>query len=124
MQNDVIIDNIMKAVAAHTKWKTRLHSGITEGHLDTASTQISRDDQCEFGQWLHSADLDEEIKAGKPYKVIRRLHAEFHGCAGKIAHRVEEGRIEEARSLLEEDYRETSRKLMMALTLWRSELTG
>lgn len=124
MQNDVIIDNIMKAVSAHSKWKTRLHTGIQIGEIDTPSVQITRDDQCEFGQWLHGTQIDEETKRGKPYKVIKRLHAEFHGCAGKIAHRVEQGEIDAAQELLEGDYRETSRKLMLALTLWRTELSS
>ncbi len=124
MENDVIIDNIMSAVVAHSKWKTRLHTGIQMGKIDAPSVQISRDDQCEFGQWLHGEQIDEETKRSKPYKVIKRLHAEFHGCAGKIAHRVEQGEIDAAKSLLEDDYREASRKLMLALTLWRTELSS
>lgn len=58
-----------------------------------------------------------------PYQVIRRLHAEFHQCAGRVLDRAVAGQAGEARLLLEGEYAQRSEKLMRALGKWKRELS-
>lgn len=113
---------IRNAVAAHDAWTRRLSTAINLGNCETAPGEIAVDDKCAFGQWLYGPTFDEETKAGKPYQVTRRLHAEFHDVAAKVAALAEAGRKSEAYALLDGEYTRVSGKLMRALTKWRGEL--
>ena len=113
---------IRAALVAHDAWNRRLTTAINLGNCETAPSDIAVDDKCAFGKWLYGPELDEETKAGKPYQVIRRLHAEFHDVAARVAALAEAGRKGDAYALLDGEYSQRSSKLMRALTKWRSEL--
>ena len=112
---------ITNAIGAHGVWKLRLGSAIATGRADVKSADVCRDDRCEFGRWLHGPELGPDVRRGKPYQVVRRLHAEFHDCAGKVLHCVEVGKKAEARDLLDHEYAERSDKLLRALAKWKRE---
>ena len=113
---------IRAALVAHDSWNRRLTTAINLGNCETAPSDIAVDDKCAFGKWLYGPELDEETKAGKPYQVTRRLHAEFHDVAARVAALAEAGRKGDAYALLDGEYSQRSSKLMRALTKWRSEL--
>ncbi len=113
---------IRAAIAAHDAWNRRLTTAINLGNCETAPSDIKVDNKCAFGKWLYSDNFDPEIKAGKPYQVTRRLHAEFHDVAARVAELAEAGKKGEAYALLDGEYAEKSSKLMRALTKWRGEL--
>ncbi|HGG04971.1 MAG TPA: hypothetical protein ENK28_05880 [Aliiroseovarius sp.] len=112
---------IRAAVAAHDEWNRRLTTAINLGSCTTAPSDIAVDDKCAFGQWLYG-DLDEDLKAGKPYQVTKRLHADFHDVAARVAELAEAGRKGDAYALLDGEYSQKSSKLLRALTKWRGEL--
>ena len=76
----------------------------------------SCDNLCEFGRWLYGPSLDLATRSGIPYNVVRRLHAEFHDCAGRVLALALEGKATEAAALLEGEYTARSDKLVVALT--------
>lgn len=113
---------IRAAIAAHDAWNRRLTTAINLGNCETAPDEIACDDKCAFGKWLYGPEMDAEVKRGKPYQVTKRLHAEFHQCAARVATLAEARNKGEAYALLDGEYTQKSSKLMRALTKWRSEL--
>jgi hypothetical protein len=119
-----IADEIKNAMGAHGAWKLKLRTAISTGRSDFKPAQVRCDDGCAFGQWLHGSGIDRETKQGMPYKVVRRLHAEFHQCAGDVLAMAIADQKDKALALLEGEYTERSEKLVRALTKWRGEVTA
>lgn len=113
---------VRAAIGAHGAWKLKLKTAVSTGRSDTTPATVGRDDQCEFGKWLHGQGIDATTRAGMPYQVVRRLHAEFHQCAGKVLALGLDGKGTEANQLLEGEYTARSEKLVTALSKWRGEL--
>lgn len=123
MSNALMLEEMKKAIGAHGAWKLRLRTAISLGKSDADPTQVKCDDRCEFGKWLYGRSLDAETKQGMPYHVVRRLHAEFHDCAGRVLELALRGQKSEALTLLDGEYGQRSEKLVVALTKWRREIS-
>jgi hypothetical protein len=123
MSNHQTIEQINKAIGAHGTWKMRLSVAINTGQFDTDIHTASCDDKCAFGQWIHGPNIDATTRAGMPYQVIRRLHADFHKSAGAVLGHALTGRKAEAKSLLQSEYTERSENLTRALNKWKRELS-
>ena len=122
MSNAQMLEEIQKAIGAHGKWKMRLNIAIKSGRSDVPVTDIRRNNLCEFGQWLHGPTITPEVKVGKPYEVVTRLHTEFHQCAASVMDLALKGQTKEAMALLEGEYTERSEILIRALNKWKGEL--
>ena len=121
--NEKIISEIREAIHAHGTWKLRLSTAIATGMSDTDPHTVRCDNLCAFGQWLYGPSIDSATRIGKPYQVIKRLHAEFHDTASRVLHLALAGKKQEARSLMDGEYAQRSDKLIRALAKWRKELT-
>lgn len=124
MHDSAMIENITSGIGAHGAWKLRLKTAIATGQFDQDAATVACDDKCGFGQWLYGESISPETRAGMPYQVIRRLHAEFHTCAARVVRHATGGHTQEARALLEGEYTERSEKLGRALVKWKRELGG
>ncbi len=122
MKHAELDKEIRAAIIAHDEWNRRLTTAINLGNCETAPADITVDHKCAFGKWLYSPDIDAETKSAQPYQVIKRLHADFHECAGRVAVFAEKGDKGQAYALLDGEYTQKSSKLMRALTKWRGEL--
>jgi hypothetical protein len=122
MASERTITEINNAIGAHGAWKLKLTTAISTGHFETDAATVARDDKCAFGQWLHGPTIDERTRAGLPFQVIARLHAEFHQSAAQVVAHAVAGRPADARALLGSDYVQRSEKLMRALNKWKGEL--
>lgn len=122
MSNPQMLEEIKKALGAHGAWKLKLRTAISAGNSDAEPGAVACDNLCEFGKWLYGPTLDDETRAGMPYHVVRRLHAEFHTCASKVLTLALDGKTEAAMELLEGEYTQRSDKLVRALTKWRGEV--
>ena len=122
VSNQAIIEEIKKAIGAHGKWKLKLLTAINHGSSEHNPSTVRVDNLCEFGKWLYGPTISDLTKQGKPYEVIKRLHAEFHRCAGSVLELALAGKKAEARELLEGEYNQRSQILVKALTKWRGEL--
>ncbi|WP_298496602.1 CZB domain-containing protein [uncultured Maritimibacter sp.] len=118
----ILAGQINAAMDAHDKWKQRLEAAIAKGKCDSDPAVIACDDKCAFGKWLHGNTLSADVVQGMPYKVTKRLHAEFHQSAGHIARLVEAGDTRAARHVMSTEYAERSDKLSRALAKWKAEL--
>lgn len=122
MQNDKMINEITTAIGAHGAWKLKLRTAISHGSSDVKPEIVCRDDQCAFGKWLHGPSLGPDVRAGKPYEVVKRLHADFHRCAGDVLRKAVSGQKRDADALFEGEFAERSQILVVALTKWKGEL--
>lgn len=82
------------------------------------------DDQCTFGKWLYSDQITLATRAGLPYQVVRRLHAEFHQSAGAVLQQAVNGNRGEAEALMLADFTPRSEKPVRALTKWKREVAA
>jgi hypothetical protein len=121
--NETLVSEIDKALETHSAWRKTLTRAIRTGRHDTPADDLACDEKCAFGQWLNGPALDADIKARKPYQITRRLHAEFHDVAARVAKLAEDGRRSEAFRLLDTEYTARSDTLNRALKNWRGEIT-
>ena len=124
MSNPEVTQQINTAIGAHGMWKLRLKTAVDSGRGDVSAAGAACDDKCPFGKWLYGPALAPAIREGMPYRVVRRLHAEFHTCAGSVLACVERGDRPGAMTLLGSEFAERSEKLSRALTKWKSELAS
>lgn len=120
--SDKLEQHLTDALAAHSKWKLRLKTAITVGKFNQTVADVRRCDLCEFGKWIENAEnFDAMTKQGKPYRITRRLHQEFHEAAAAVLDHAINGRMEKAQTVMDGAYAERANRLTRALTLWRSE---
>ena len=124
MLNTAIIEEINNALGANAIWKMRLRGAIKDGHCETTAACACQDNQCAFGKWLYGPTIDPVTKAGTPYQVVKRLHAEFHRTAGSILAYVERGDPASALSAMTGEYQHRSDRLVQALNKWKNEVAG
>lgn len=117
-----LIPQIDAAIGAHGAWKLRLRTAIATGQCEVTPHTAGCDDRCAFGRWLHGPEIDQQTRAGMPYQVIRRLHAEFHTCAGEVLGEALGGQLAAAEARLNGPFAERSDKLVRALMKWKGEL--
>ncbi|WP_156906176.1 CZB domain-containing protein [Novosphingobium acidiphilum] len=122
MNAQAIIDEVNSAIGAHGMWKMRLRTAIMSGQCEITAAHACRDDKCAFGTWIYGPSLDAQVRAGVPYQVIKRLHAEFHQTAGGVLAQVERGNMADAKATMDGEFADRSEKLVRALTKWKGEL--
>lgn len=96
------------AIRAHQAWKGRLLAVVDgQSQESLASAQVSRDDLCVLGRWLHGPGC-QSLAGETLLDTVRTTHARFHVLAGAVLRAVEEGRRDDARHLLTTDYHRAS----------------
>ena len=73
---------IANGLNSHGEWKQRLIDAISTGKSEWKSQTVCKDDQCEFGKWLHACGGPEKTSAH--YIKVKTLHADFHKVAANI----------------------------------------
>ena len=116
------IEQLNNAIGAHGAWKLKLRVAIASGQSDVPPEKACRDNRCPFGRWIHGDTIDAATQAGKPYQVVRRLHAEFHQSAANVLEHAIAARKNEAQQAFEGEFTELSDKLVRALAKWKGEL--
>ncbi len=108
--------NLAQVLKAHSDWKARLIQ-IIDGTSDETPdiAVVSQDNQCHLGKWLYS---EGKTKYGHlpEYESARKVHAEFHLCAGAVLEQHNLGNDLEADLLLKTKFRSASSNNQMQLT--------
>lgn len=102
-------------------WKHRLRSAVDTGKSEFSVGVVCLDNQCPFGKWLHSVDL--EMKATARWKCVKTAHADFHREAAKVLDLALTGRQAEARDALgfTSKFTAASAKLTQEMMAWKKE---
>jgi len=107
--------NLDHANMAHAQWKIKFRTAITSKATMDAAV-ISKDCNCEFGQWLHG---DAQARFGhlSNFGMCLAAHAAFHVEAGKVASLINAKRFEDAEAMLGmgTPFAETSGKVTAAI---------
>ena len=108
--------NFMAAIDVHMKWRARLESYIQGASREELRVElISRDDQCQLGQWIHGAGKD-QYGTLDTFAELRAQHAHFHVCAGKVLISAKDGHKQDALHMLSHgDYLRASERIKMLL---------
>ena len=111
-------EEIKSAVGSHAIWKARLNSAIDTRSSQFAPATVRRDDQCEFGKWLETANA--AVRASAEYSKCKELHHRFHGEAAKVLDLALAGKKEAARQAVGADgaFVKISSSLTMAMMEW------
>jgi methyl-accepting chemotaxis protein len=87
------------ALQAHSEWKIKLRTGISQRqHMDALT--IGRDDCCKLGKWLHGGG-QKQLQHLSSFQDCLNKHAAFHREAGKVAEIINQGQYEKAESFLD-----------------------
>jgi methyl-accepting chemotaxis protein len=113
---------IQYAIAAHSSWIARLKAAIVSCHLDTPVSAIRADNQCQFGKWLHGKEISDAQKQSEHYHTCKRLHAQFHEEASKIAQMAISGQKEAATQAMgpSSEFVRVSTELTGVLNRWNA----
>lgn len=122
MQGRISVKDIENSIKAHEVWKERLGGAIAAGQFDVDSTSVCRDDQCDFGKWLHATLPHARDDDRDTFEAVRQLHAEFHCRAGEVVARVEAKDLSGAHALMQGEYRAATDVLVTLLHDWRLDL--
>lgn len=109
------------AIAAHGTWKLKLRTSVNSGKAAQSADEIACHTCCAFGIWMHDPRIVDEHGASIPYRVIDRLHAEFHAVAADITDLVIAGDVNRAKTMLETTFNEHSTHLVRGMTKWIKE---
>ena len=117
-------DEIQKAIAAHTTWKSRLRTAIDAGRSDVTAEQVEPDNLCAFGKWLHG--LPSSDRNSEHFKKVQPLHAAFHKEAANVLRLALSGKKPEASKCMASggSYLTASTQLIIALTRWQESLAA
>ncbi len=113
-------NEIIKAIEAHWKWKSRLRSAVESGTSDANPVDIAKENVCEFGQWLYGSTIPTSTRASVDYLSVRELHAAFHKCAAMVLECVANGQKAQADALMTSEYAEVSVALIAEMVKWRA----
>ncbi|MBI5034477.1 MAG: chemotaxis protein CheW [Chloroflexi bacterium] len=108
------------ALVAHRKWKDYLMQAVQSGQSDYQPAVVRKDNQCDFGKWLHH-DISNEIRQSETYQTVLKLHASFHFETARILELALSGRKTEAEQALGlgNNWRKLSAELTSQLLSWR-----
>ena len=115
---------LRNAMDAHAKWRLRLKTAIATRRSDITPEHAACDDRCDFGKWLYDPQLGQEIQDSVPYRVVRRLHAEFHHAASQALEGALHGQKRWRDTVALQSFEGSSDKLNKALLKWLSDLRG
>lgn len=78
-----------QAKMAHFAWKNKLANYIKNPDGSLKSAQVSQDNQCDLGKWLHG---EGGIYNKHPeFNELVLSHAHFHKCAGDVIKKADNG---------------------------------
>lgn len=116
------IEELTKAIGAHSAWKARLSKAVETGASDANPDQVGSANQCDFGKWL--GGLPAGDKAGDHWKKVNDLHSRFHKEAAAVLRDATSGKKAAAeKSLgLGGTYYKASADLTQAMMAWKSSI--
>jgi len=107
--------NLQEVLGAHMAWKQKLTStlnGTSTERYEVAT--VSQDTLCVLGKWLYGPG--KKLYSHLPeYEALRKIHAEFHLCAGEVLVEFKNGHHSEASGILNGKFRDASNQIQLEL---------
>jgi len=114
---------LLKAIDLHAEWKKRFVAAVSSGRDGEISPDVSQDQACGFGSWLHS--LSPDGRASLHWTRVHALHEKFHGEAAKVAELAREGLLSKALAAISPGgaFASGSAELTAAMMAWLSDVS-
>lgn len=107
--------DMKSALDAHAAWKARLEAQIRGDAGETLNVAtVAADNNCALGHWIHG-DGHGRFGEYPEYAQLRKVHAEFHLCAGGILSDAHDGNTAAADESLKKNFRHHSDAVQLAL---------
>jgi hypothetical protein len=122
MADPTFSEQIKSAIAAHSMWKAELDSAIATGKSTHNPATVKKDDQCNFGKWVHDK-VDIQHKQGESFSKVKDLHQKFHDAAANVLTMALAGKKDEARKAMGQGtaFGEASANLTRAMMEWNKK---
>jgi Chemoreceptor zinc-binding domain len=91
------------AMTVHVQCKICLNQSIDTGVCNPPSSVIRNERMCDFGKWLYSPALPNEVLDSAHYVNILRIHADFHEAAADVMQTIERNEIKRAKQMMAVD---------------------
>ena len=85
-------------ISAHAQWKMKFRAAINRKE-QLNSHDISRDDLCELGKWIHSSGTARYSHNGAFTQLVGE-HKQFHRCAGEVAQTINQRNYDHAAKMI------------------------
>ncbi|MFN3267592.1 MAG: CZB domain-containing protein [Deinococcales bacterium] len=107
--------DVMAALEAHLKWRSRLEQYILGNHSEKLDYKVvSQDNICVLGQWLYGPAYQIFMYVPE-YAALKSAHREFHLFAAKILEEYQTGSKSTAKRMLAEQFNGYSGNVQRAL---------
>jgi methyl-accepting chemotaxis protein len=116
--------DLNSAIQKHAEWKFKFLNAIHANEtLDVNA--ISKDNNCEFGKWLHG-EAKTLYRNAAAYAKCMADHAAFHREAAKVAAAINAKRKEEAERLISASsvFTAISKKVGVSIIELKNEIRG
>jgi len=114
--------SLLDAIGSHFGWQLHMKTALQNGKSSASSSEAGRCDHCEFGKWLADPQVQHDLADTVQYRVIDRLHREFHQCAGQVIAEIEAGDLKAAQQSVDTEFQLRSKHLIAGLTKWIREI--
>ncbi len=114
--------DLSNAIQKHAEWKYKFRNALQANEAMDAAA-ISKDNNCEFGKWLHGEAKELYGKSVHHAKCVAD-HAAFHVEAGKVAAAVNAKNKDEVERMLSTGsaYSEVSKKVGISIIELKNEM--
>jgi len=106
--------DFLEATDSHVQWRLRLIDYIS-GDANEAHHNTGKFHDCSLGYWLKSAGK-EAYGSLSAFQRLREAHDEFHYFVEMIIARVNVGEVDAADSLLRNEFSQSTRRVLMAIS--------
>ena len=121
MSHPMLARELREAIGKHGAWKLKLKTSVTIGKAMVPSKEAECCDCCDFGRWLAAPEQVQDLGQTVQYRVINRLHREFHQCAARVIKAIEDGDTVKAARILDTEFVPQSDHLVRGISKWASE---
>lgn len=108
--------NLLGAAEAHILWKTRLGHHVRGSLREPIEAMlVGQGGLCQLGTWLNSAEFN--LLGSLPeFDHLRDAHQKFHQLGELIVEKLQVGHRDEAELLFKNEYNQSLRLIIQALT--------
>lgn len=107
--------NLKDVIDAHLAWKVKLNTTLDGTSTEKYEVQtVSQDNLCILGKWLYGPGKQLYSKLPE-YDALKKIHAEFHVCAGGILSDHNNGDVSNAANKLGGEFKDLSNQIQLDL---------
>lgn len=115
-------DHLTAAIVVHECWRDDLPFLLAQDRAGARRAALADDRACALGAWLNGPEITPATRATPAWRVVARLHREYHETLGEVARLIDEGRPAAAKAHVVSASMARSNRLIAALQKWCAEL--